>query len=60
MDAYLLEELYRKYHRGALLYCTALCSDPYLAQDIAAEAFVKAYLTSTVLKKPKTVKKPWR
>ena len=45
MDADLLEELYRKYHRGALLYCTALCSDPYLAQDIAAEAFVKAYLS---------------
>ena len=45
MDADLLEELYRKYHRGALLYCTALCGDPYLAQDIAAEAFVKAYLS---------------
>lgn len=45
MDADLLEELYRKYHRSALLYCTALCGDPHLAQDIAAEAFIKAYLS---------------
>lgn len=45
MDADLLEELYRKYHRSAMLYCTALCGDPQLAQDIAAEAFVKAYLS---------------
>ena len=45
MDAALLEELYRKYYPGTLLYCTALCDDPYLAQDIAAEAFVKAYLS---------------
>ncbi|MBQ2854152.1 MAG: RNA polymerase sigma factor [Oscillospiraceae bacterium] len=45
MDADLLEELYRKYHRSALLYCTALCGDPDLAQDIAAEAFIKAYLS---------------
>ena len=45
MDADLLEELYRKYHRGAMLYCTALCGDPHLAQDIAAEAFIKAYLS---------------
>ena len=45
MDADLLEDLYRKYHRSALLYCTTLCGDPHLAQDIAAEAFVKAYLS---------------
>jgi RNA polymerase sigma-70 factor (ECF subfamily) len=45
MDADLLEELYRKYHRSAMLYCTALCGDPQLAQDIASEAFVKAYLS---------------
>ena len=45
MDADLLEELYRKYHQSALLYCTALCGDPHLAQDIAAEAFIKAYLS---------------
>ena len=45
MDADLLEELYRKYHRGALLYCTTLCGDPHLAQDIVSEAFVKAYLS---------------
>lgn len=45
MDADLLEELYRKYHRSALLYCTSLCGDPHLAQDIAAEAFIKAYLS---------------
>ena len=45
MDADLLEELYRKYHRSALLYCTALCSDPHLAQDIVSDAFIKAYLS---------------
>lgn len=45
MESELLEELYRKYHTGAILYCTALCGDTHLAQDIVADAFVKAYLT---------------
>ena len=45
MDADLLEELYRKYYRAAALYCTALCGDEHLAQDIASDAFVKAYLS---------------
>ena len=45
MDADLLEELYRKYYGPAVLYCTALCGDEHLAQDIAADAFVKAYLS---------------
>lgn len=45
MDADLLEELYRKYYGGALLYCISLCGDEHLAQDIASDAFVKAYLS---------------
>lgn len=45
MDADLLEELYRKYYGAAVLYCTALSGDEQLAQDIAADAFVKAYLS---------------
>lgn len=45
MDADLLEELYRKYHSAAMLYCMALCADEHLAQDIVADAFVKAFLT---------------
>lgn len=45
MDADLLEELYRKYYGPAILYCTALCGSEDLAQDITADAFVKAYLS---------------
>ena len=45
MEKDILEELYRKYYSGALLYCTALCADPPLAEDIVADAFVKAYLS---------------
>lgn len=45
MDADLLEELYRKYYGPAVLYCTVLCGDEQLAQDIASDAFVKAYLS---------------
>ncbi|MBP3683496.1 MAG: sigma-70 family RNA polymerase sigma factor [Oscillospiraceae bacterium] len=45
MDAELLEQLYRKYYAGALLYCTALCGDEELAKDLTADAFVKAYLS---------------
>lgn len=45
MDADLLEQLYRSYYSAAVLYCTALCGDEHLAQDITADAFVKAYLS---------------
>lgn len=45
MDADILEELYHKYHSGAVLYCLALCGDEHLAQDLASDAFVKAYLS---------------
>ena len=45
MDTELLEELYRKYHGPALLYCLSLCGNEQLAQDLVADAFVKAYLT---------------
>ncbi|MBR2420958.1 MAG: RNA polymerase sigma factor [Oscillospiraceae bacterium] len=45
MDADILEELYRKYYAGAVLYCLALCGEEHLAQDLASDAFVKAYLS---------------
>lgn len=45
MDPQLLETLYRKYYTCAIRYCIALCGDEHLAQDIVADAFVKAYLT---------------
>ena len=45
MDSDVLEQLYRKYYGAALLYCTALCGDDQLAQDLTSEAFVKAYLS---------------
>lgn len=45
MDSDLLEELFRKHYGPAVLYCLRLCSDEHLAQDIASDAFVKAYLS---------------
>lgn len=45
MDADLLEQLYRKYYRSALLYCISLTGDEQLSQDILSDAFVKAYLS---------------
>lgn len=45
MDTDLLADLFRKYYGAAVLYCTALCCDEHLAQDIASDAFVKAYLS---------------
>lgn len=45
MDKELLEQLYRKYYGAAYAYCIALCGDPHLAQDIVADAFVKACLS---------------
>lgn len=40
-----MEQLYRRYYSAAYAYCTALCGDEQLAQDITADAFVKAYLS---------------
>lgn len=45
MDADLLDELYRKHYSSVLLYCTCLCGNEQLAQDLVADAFVKAYLS---------------
>lgn len=45
MDSDILEELYRKYYRSTVLYCLSLCGSEALAQDIASDAFVKAYLS---------------
>lgn len=45
MDADLLEQLYREHSQAAILYCTFLSGDEELAQDLTADAFVKAYLT---------------
>ena len=45
MDADLLEELYRRYYGAALLYCITLTGNKQLAEDITADAFVKAYLS---------------
>lgn len=45
MDQDVLEQLYRRHYGAALLYCTALCGNEHLAQDITADAFVKAYLS---------------
>lgn len=44
-DKDILEILYRRYYSAALLYCTALCGDIHTAEDIVADAFVKAYLS---------------
>lgn len=44
-DPDILETLYLRYYSGAVLYCTALCGSEHLALDIAADAFVKAYLS---------------
>lgn len=39
------EQLYRRYHRPAYLYVLTLCKNPELAEDLVADAFVKAYLS---------------
>ena len=41
----ILEALYREHYTPVLLYCIALCGDEHLAQDLIADAFVKAYLS---------------
>lgn len=40
-----MERLYRKYYAPALLYAVSLCGEPHLAEDLVADAFVKAYLS---------------
>ena len=45
MEADILEALYREHYSAALLYCMALCGDGQLAQDLTAEAFIRAYLS---------------
>lgn len=41
----ILQTLYSRYYSKALLYTTALCSNVDLAEDIVADAFVKAYIS---------------
>ena len=45
MDQEMLEALYRRHYSAALLYCVTLCGDEHLAQDLVADAFVRAYLS---------------
>jgi len=45
MDNETLETLYCRHYSAALAYCTALCGDEHAAQDLIAEAFVKAFLS---------------
>lgn len=45
MDTDSLDALYRRHAGQAILYCLALCGDEQLAQDLVAEAFVKACLS---------------
>ena len=45
METEILEQLYRRYCSAAYLYCLSLCGDGHTAQDLVAEAFVKAYLS---------------
>ena len=41
----ILESLYHEHYGPAMLYCITLCGDEALAQNLTAEAFVKAYLS---------------
>jgi len=41
----ILEQVYRRYYKEALLYCMALCGSMETAEDLVADAFVKAYLS---------------
>ena len=45
MDADILEQLYRAHYTAAYFYCLTLCGQEALAQDMVADAFVKAYLS---------------
>ena len=37
--------LYHRHYSAAYLYCLSLCGDGHTAQDLVADAFVKAYLS---------------
>ncbi len=41
----ILEALYCRHYSAAYLYSLSLCGDSHTAQDIVADAFVKAYLS---------------
>ena len=45
MEQEVLEKLYERYYVSTLLYCLALCGERTAAEDLAADAFVKAYLS---------------
>lgn len=45
MDKDILEELYKKYYNTAYLYTLSLCKSKELAEDILADAFVKAFIS---------------
>ena len=45
MEQDTLEQLYRKYYPGTMLYCITLCGNFHLAEDLVTDAFVKAYLS---------------
>ncbi len=45
MDKDILEELYKKYYNTAYLYTLALCKSKEQAEDIIADAFVKAFVS---------------
>lgn len=44
-DKDILELLYSRYYNEARLYCLALCGNRETAEDLVADAFVKAYLS---------------
>ena len=41
----ILELLYSRYYNEARLYCLALCGSHETAEDLVADAFIKAYLS---------------
>ena len=42
-DAQAYEQLVQRYHVGLIIHCERLCGDRQTAEDIAQEAFIKAY-----------------
>ena len=45
MEKDILEQLYRKYYKVALVYATSICGEISLAEDLVSEAFIKAYIS---------------
>lgn len=45
MNRDILEQLYVRYHKSAFLYTLSFCNNREIAEDIVADAFVKAYLS---------------